>query len=270
MTTYGRSNLIKAQILASVPLVLPFSIMLLMLVGTLVWFASEVEAINWQLLQSRLMTGASIAIYLAFISTVVALPLVTVTASLSNRWFRRGRILAHTIASVPPLLLLPLAVLLIKGLGVGSFETTLLILVIVNGSWFAHYSLNRMAVSRQITWQTLQGLGATRWQIIWHVYLRQVLHHTLDLMPFLTSRILGQVLIIGILAPQWQFLPAQLWLGWTAATSPSPLGTAALEIIILLLVSLLVNYLAAKLSTRHWERFANPNHFPMIWSEKDV
>lgn len=266
MTPYGRATFFKARALAAIPLIMPLFIFLVLLGNIPGWYRTF-GRVDWSLIQSDLLASVSIALYIAALSAVTALPFVTIIASLSNRWFRRGRILVHSIASVPPFLLLPLAVVLIDQIGLGSFGVTICLLLIVNGSWFAHYSLHRMAVSRQITWQTLQGLGATRWQTIWHVYLRQVLHHTLDLVPFMTSRVFGQVLIIGIFAPEWQFPPAQLWRGWTSAASPAPVGAAALEIMILLLASVLGNYLAKNLSTRHWERLANPSHFPMIWSE---
>ena len=199
---------------------------------------------------------------------MIFLGVVVISASLSNRWFRRSRRLIAAIAAIPPILLIPVGGLILQRTNHPT-GTALALVVIANGSWFAHYSLNRMAATRQVTWQAMQGLGATRWQIVRIIYWKQALHHTLDLVPFLTTRILGQVLLIGIFAPHWMFPPAQLWMGWAAASgTPTALQITTVELLLLLGMSMIINHIAYRLSRRSWEVYTGPGHFFTIWSDQ--
>lgn len=264
---FGQPNVFKMYSLAILPVAVPFGLLLFLGLSALRFTDLRAGTLNWQLVKDHFIDSLSVAVTLAAVSALAALPVVVIVASLSNRWFRRGRMAVDIIADIPALLLLPMGVLILRSSGSGTMAAFVLLLVL-NGSWYAHLSLNRMAATRQVTWQALQGLGATRWQIVQIIYLRQALHHMVHLVPFLTSRILGQVLLIGIFAPHWRFSPARLWLGWAGADSPSPLGLTVTELFIFLLTSLLLNYLAYHLSHRSWEVSPTPRHFCTIWREQ--
>ncbi len=266
MARFGKPNVFKMYSLASLPLVLPFGLLLFLAVWAVAFTEVWNGGLSWGFVFGHLLDSLSVAVTISASAAMTALPFVVTAASLSNRWFRRSRVLANVIADVPQLLLVPIGALVLLHTGSGN-GTLFLLLLFFNGSWFAHHSLTRMAATRHVTWQALQGMGATRWQIVQIVYLRQALHHTLDLVPFMVSRVLGQVLFIGIFAPHWHLAPASLWLGWTAAATPPPLSLTTAELLVLLTTSLILNYLAYRLSRRSWEVSPTLGHFCTAWSE---